>query len=112
MVRFFKRLFVIIIILIFLVAFSKSYTSSNINNLAVVVALGLDVSSTNKLSVTFQFTNASSVSDTGSSEKISPKLFSIEASSISNAINLMNTNIGKRSKLISLQVNCFFWKLS
>lgn len=99
MVRFFKRLFVIIIILIFLVAFSKSYTSSNINNLAVVVALGLDVSSTNKLSVTFQFTNASSVSDTGSSEKISPKLFSIEASSISNAINLMNTNIGKEVNL-------------
>ena len=49
-----KKLFIVVIIIIFLIAFSASYTSSNIGNLAVVVAIGLDVSDTNKIKVTFQ----------------------------------------------------------
>ncbi len=99
MTSFLKKFFIVIAIIIFLIAFSASYKSSNIGNLALVVAMGIDVSDTNKLNITFQFTNASSVSETGSSEKTEPTLFSIDAPSINSAINLMNTNIGKEVNL-------------
>ena len=107
-----KKIFIVIIIIIFLVAFSASYTSSNIGNLAVVVAIGLDVSDTNKIKVTFQFTNSSSVSDTGSSKPVEPTLFSIDSSSISNAINLMNTNIGKDVNLSHCKLIVFCEELA
>ena len=103
----FKKFFIVIAIIIFLIAFSDSYKSSNIGNLAVVVAMGIDVSDNNKLNITFQFTNASSVSETGSSEKTEPTLFSIDAPSISNAINLMNTNIGKEVNLSHCKIIVF-----
>ena len=57
-----KKIFIIILILLFLLSFSSSYSSLNINNLAIVVAMGIDVADNNKLKLTFQFTNASSIS--------------------------------------------------
>lgn len=107
-----KKLFIVVIIIIFLIAFSASYTSSNIGNLAVVVAIGLDVSDTNKIKVTFQFIKPSSVSDSGTSEQVEPTLFSIDSSSISNAINLMNTNIGKDVNLSHCKLIVFSEELA
>ena len=72
-----KKFFIIILIIIFLLAFYGSYSSSNISNLAVVVAMGFDVSEKNKLKISFQFTNTSSVSDSGYSEKSPSSLFTI-----------------------------------
>ncbi len=107
-----KKFFIIILIIVFLIAFSSSYQSSNIGNVAVVVAMGFDISDTNNLNITFQFTNASSVSDTGSSEKTEPTLFSIDAPSISSAINLMNTNIGKDVNLSHCKLIVFSEELA
>ena len=107
-----RKFFIVIIIIIFLIAFSPSYHSSNIGNVAVVVAMGLDVSDTNKLNITFQFTNSSSVTETGSSEKTEPTLFSIGAPSISSAINLMNTNIGKEVNLSHCKLIVFSEELA
>ena len=107
-----KKFFIIILIIVFLIAFSSSYQSSNIGNVAVVVAMGFDISDTNNLNITFQFTNASSVSDTGSSEKTEPTLFSIDAPSISSAINLMNTNIGKEVNLSHCKLIVFSEELA
>ena len=107
-----KKFFIIILIIVFLIAFSSSYQSSNIGNVAVVVAMGFDVSDTNNLNITFQFTNASSVSDTGSSEKTEPTLFSIDAPSVSSAINLMNTNIGKEVNLSHCKLIVFSEELA
>lgn len=107
-----RKFFIVIIIIIFLIAFSPSYHSSNIGNVAVVVAMGLDVSDTNKLNITFQFTNSSSVTETGSSEKTEPTLFSIDAPSISSAINLMNTNIGKEVNLSHCKLIVFSEELA
>ena len=56
-----KRFFILIIILIFLVAFSGSYSALSIDNLSTVIAIAIDNSETNKLRMSFQFTNASSV---------------------------------------------------
>lgn len=93
--RIIKRIFIFIIIIIFLIAFSTSYQSFSIDNIAIVVALAIDSSENNKLKVTFQFTNSSSVSESGSTEQAPSIVYTIEASSISTAINLMNSHIGK-----------------
>ena len=71
-----------------LLAFSKSYSTLNIDNLSVVVAMGIDVSNKNHLQISFQFTNASSVSESGTSEQAPSIIYSVDASSISSGINL------------------------
>ncbi len=43
-----KKFLIIILIIILIIAFSSSYNYSNIDNLAFVVALGIDVSDTKK----------------------------------------------------------------
>ena len=90
-----KRIFILIIMIIFLVAFSGSYSALSIDNLSTVVTIAIDSSNTNKLRMSFQFTNASSVSESGSTEQSPSIIYSIDCSSISNGINLMNTYIGK-----------------
>ena len=102
-----KTLFIIILIIVFLSAFSSSYTSLSIDHIASVVAMGIDVSDSNNLRVSFQFTNASSVSESGTTGQSPSSIYTIDASSISSAINLMNSYIGKElnlshCKLISL----------
>lgn len=105
--RTFKKLLSIIILFMFIVAFSASYKTLNLDNLAVVVAIGIDTSDVNKMKVTFQFTNASSVSESGSTEKSPSILNSIDASSISSAINIMNSYIGKELTLSHCKVIVF-----
>lgn len=90
-----KRFFIFILIIILFLAFSSSYTSLSIDNIETVVAIGLDTSTTNKLKVSFQFTNSSSVSESGTTEQSPSMVYSIDASSISSAINLMNAYVGK-----------------
>ena len=46
---FIKRIFIILVLLIFVTAFSSSYVSLRIDNLAFVVALGIDVADNNNL---------------------------------------------------------------
>lgn len=90
-----KRFFIFILIIILFLAFSSSYTSLSIDNIETVVAIGLDTSTTNNLKVSFQFTNSSSVSESGTTEQSPSMVYSIDASSISSAINLMNAYVGK-----------------
>ena len=90
-----KRFFIFILIIILFLAFSSSYTSLSIDNIETVVAIGLDTSTTNNLEVSFQFTNSSSVSESGTTEQSPSMVYSIDASSISSAINLMNAYVGK-----------------
>lgn len=90
-----KRFFIFILVIILFLAFSGSYTSLSIDNIETVVAIGLDTSTTNNLKVSFQFTNSSSVSESGTTEQSPSMVYSIDASSISSAINLMNAYVGK-----------------
>jgi len=66
------------------------------DNLAYVLAIGLDKSDQNKLEVTFQFSTTIPTSESGSSEKASSVINSVHASSISTAINLLNGYMGKQ----------------
>ena len=95
----FKKIFIALLIVMLLLAFSKSYSTLNIDNLSVVVAMGIDVSDKNNLAISFQFTNPSSVSESGTSEQSPSIIYTVDASSISSGINLINTYIGKSINL-------------
>jgi len=92
-----RNIFIIIVILIFLTAFSPSYTSLNIDNLAYVIALGIDKGEASKFKISFQFTTGSSSSESGSGGEKSPLIVnSVEADSINSAINLMNAYMARQ----------------
>ena len=95
----FIKISIITILIILTIAFNSSYQSLTLSNIAVVVAMAVDTSDTNTLKVTFQFTKASTVSESGSSEEDTTILNSVDASSISSAINLINAYIGKELSL-------------
>ncbi len=105
--KIFKKIFIAILIIMFLLAFSKSYSTLNVDNLSVVVAMGIDVSDKNNLKISFQFTNASSVSESGTSEQSPSIIYTVDASSISSGINLINTYIGKSVNLSHCKIIAF-----
>lgn len=105
--KLFKKLFIALLIIMLLLAFSKSYSTLNIDNLSVIVAMGIDVSDKNNLAISFQFTNASSVSESGTSEQAPSIIYTVDASSISSGINLINTYIGKSVNLSHCKVVAF-----
>ena len=93
----FKKIFIIVLIIIFVSSFSASYNSLNIDNSAFAIAIGIDKSYSNKLKVTFEFL-APSPSGEGSVET-TPVLNSVDCSSITNGINLMNAYLGRKVNL-------------
>lgn len=111
MVKLLKTLFVLVIIVIFVLAFSNSYNALSIENLAYVLAIGIDTSSDNKLKVSFQFSSSSLASESGSSEKASTFINTVTASSLSNAINLVNGYLGKQINLSHCKVIIFLKNL-
>ena len=110
--KLFKKIFIVILIIMLLLAFSKSYSTLNIDNLSVVVAMGIDASDKNHLQISFQFTNPSSVSESGTSEQAPSIIYSVDASSISSGINLINTYIGKSVNLSHCKVIAFSEELA
>ena len=80
-----------------------------------MLSLGIDVaeSDENKLKVSFEFTKASNYSpDSSDSSDVEPIISSVEASSISSAINLMNAHMGKQLKLSHCKLVVFSEKLA
>ncbi len=117
--NFIKFICIFIVFAIFIYAFSSSYVSHNINNLAYVVAIGFDTaedssdsSELEKIKVTFQFINTSALSEKGSSDSSTSIVNSVESSSISTAINLMNSYIGKELNLAHCKVIVFSEKFA
>lgn len=112
MYKIFRNIFILILIVCFILGFSSSYLSLSIDNLAYVLAIGIDTSDNNKLKVTFEFSTATAASESGSSEKTTPVINSVEASSLSNAINLMNSYMGKQINMSHCKVIIFSEKLA
>ena len=96
--KIFIKLFIIVLILVLLVAFSSSYRALNIDNLAFAVALGVDTSETKGLKVTFQFVNPPSTNEGSNQES---KIFqdTVDCNSIPNAINIMNSYLARKIDL-------------
>jgi len=94
-----KKFLAVLLVAILLGAFSKTYQYSNIDGLAFVVAIAVDTSEHDKLSVSLQFISPSGVTQTGSTEEQEIILHTADASSISNAINLLDTHQEKEISL-------------
>lgn len=107
-----RNLFVFLLIVIFIVAFSSSYASLSIDNLAYVLAIGIDTSDKNNLEVTFEFSTTTASSESGTTEKTTPVINSVKASSLSNAINLMNSYMGKQINMSHCKVIIFSEELA
>lgn len=82
----------------FFVAFSNSYKALNIDNLAFVVAIGIDSTDTNKFKITFQFVNPPSTNE-GSIQEAKILEDAVEATSIPNALNIMNSYLARKLDL-------------
>ena len=93
----FNKIFILVLIILFIFSFSASYNSLNLDNLAFAVAIGIDKSTSNKLKVTFEFLAPSPSPESGSETK--PVLNSVECSSLTNGINIMNAYLGKKINL-------------
>lgn len=107
-----KNTFILILIVIFIMAFSSSYFSLSMDNLAYVLAIGIDKSDENKLKVSFQFSTASPVAESGSTEKAPSVIDTVEASSLSTAINLMNNYLSKQVNMSHCKVIIFSEELA
>ncbi len=101
-----------IILIILTVSFSSSFTRVNLDNIAVVVAIGMDKADNNNLKVCFQFTNPSSISESGAFETSDSVLKTVTAPSISSAINLMNSYLGKELTLAHCKLLVFSEELA
>ena len=92
------KIFIIILLIIFFISFSYSYKALNIENLAFVVALGIDTSDTKEIKVTFQFVNPPSTSE-GSNQEAKIFQDTVDCNSIPNAVNIMNSYLARKIDL-------------
>lgn len=104
-----RNIFIVILVIILLLSFNTSYTSLNLDNLAYVVALGIDVGSNGNFKFTFQFIprRGSSGSDSGSEESEPSIINTVEAPSINTAVNLLNGYIARKLNLSHCKVIVF-----
>ena len=100
-----KKIFILLLVIIFIYAFSKSYTTHSIDNLSYAIAMGIDTADSDpeKLKITFQLSTISSSGDSGSAQN-STVTNVVEASSIDSAINLMNAYIDKELNLAHCKI--------
>lgn len=104
----FSFIVIFIILIIFVNAFSSSYISHNITNLAYVIALGIDVGENAKIRTSAQFVNYSSSSGSDSSGNSGDTtLVSAEGDSIFSSLNILNSYIGKEINLSHCSVVIF-----
>ena len=110
---FIKFIIFLIITIIFIYAFSASYSVNNIDNTDFVTALGIDLGEDDDtIKVTFEFMDVSSFSSEGASEDSEPIINTITSTSINSAINLLNSYIGKEANLSHCKVVIFSQELA
>lgn len=108
--RIIKNSFIVIMCIVLLLGFNASYTSLNIDNLAYVVALGVDVGENDIYKVSFQFIPRSGEEkseSTSSSNRNKTVINTVEAPSLNTAINLMNSYLARKINLSHCKVVIF-----
>lgn len=105
-----KKVVVLLIVIIFISSFSSSYNSLNLDNLSFAVAIGIDKGTENNLKVTFEFLAPSASIESGA--ETTPVLNSVECSSITNGINMMNAYLGKKVNLSHCKLIIFSEELA
>lgn len=107
-----KGIFIFAIIIVLILAFNDSYTYFNIDNLAFVNAIAIDLADNNNYKISFQFTKPTSSSGEGSTENNTPIINTVETSSISSAVNLMNSYVGKELNMSHCKLIVFSEKVA
>ncbi len=98
--------FCIISILVF--SLSGCYSTQSIDDLAYVVALGIDLGKSNNLELTIQLTFPNSSDSTSTSGEAAPTIInSVECASINSGISLLNSYISKEINLSHCKVIVF-----
>ena len=92
-----KIISVLVLIVVLAVAFFSSYDSLKIDNLAFVIAIAIDRgSNNNNLKISFQIAKPASMSEASSKKGRTSTINTVETSSLSSAINLMNSYVEKQ----------------
>ena len=99
-----KIIIAIILIIVFTIGFNQG---QEIDDLAYAIAIGIDSSTENNLKVSFQFAKPINSSEGGNSKPQESFIHTVEASSISSAINLLNSFMSKRLNLSHCKVIVF-----
>lgn len=99
-----KVVICIVLIIVFTAGFNQG---QEIDDFAYVVAIGFDTSENNNLKVSFQFAKAIASGEGGSSESQPSFIHTVEASSISSAINLLDSYMSKQVNLSHCKVVVF-----
>ncbi len=107
-----RNLFIFLFILVFIMAFSSSYLSLSMDNLAYVLVIGIDKGTDNNLEVSFQFSTTSKSTESGSTEKTPSVMDTVTAPSLSTAINLMDSYMGKELNMSHCKVIIFSEELA
>ena len=104
---------VVVLTLVFIYAFSASYTSDSVDNISYVIALAVDENEGEQnLQVTFEFMDTSAFSSDQSGDSKGAIIDTITAPSINSAINLLNAYIGKEVNLAHCKVVVFSDKIA
>ena len=93
-------------------AFSSSYLSLSMDNLAYVLVIGIDKGTDNNLEVSFQFSTTSKSTESGSTEKTPSVMDTVTAPSLSTAVNLMDSYMGKELNMSHCKVIIFSEELA
>ena len=96
-IKILKKILLVTLIIILIYSFSASYSSLNIDNLSFAVAIAIYKSETSKLKVSFEFVIPKSNGESGSETK--PSIISVDCTSITNGINLLNAHLGRKVNL-------------
>ena len=94
-----RYVIVLIIILSISIPFINLSSIQSVDDSAYLIALGIDIGSTDAYQVTFEFTNPTSNGEGSSSEESSTIIDSVQAPSIDSAISLMNVYVSKEINL-------------
>lgn len=106
--NFLLRFLICCIISILIFSLSGCYSVQSIDDLAYVVALGIDLGKNNNLELTVQLTFPNSADSSSSSGETAPTIInSVECSSINSGISLLNSYVSKEINLSHCKVLIF-----
>lgn len=98
----------LIICIVLIIVFSNGFNQGQeVDDFAYVIALGIDTGKENNIQVSLQFAKAVNTSEGGSSDPQPSFIYTVEASSLSSAINLLNSYMSKRINLAHCKVVVF-----
>lgn len=102
--KFLSIIICIILIVFFTIGFSQE---QEIDDLAYCIAIGIDTSEKNNIKVSFQFAKPINTSEGSSTDPQPSFIQTVDASSLTSSINILNSFMNKRINLSHCKVIVF-----